>query len=61
MKDVVNYMRTGEGYRIIAGSIALQDSGSEEDDKVVKFPYMRRIKTKTFSDDFSFNELMCED
>ena len=61
VKDLVHYMSTGEGYRIIAGSIALQDSGSEEDDKVVQFPYIRRIKKKTFNDDFSFNELMCED
>ena len=61
MKDLVSYMSTGIGYRIIAGSIAIQDSGSEEDDKVIKFPYMRRIKTKVFSDDFSFNELMSED
>jgi len=61
VKDVVSYMNTGEGYRIMAGSISLSDSGSDEEEIITKFPHIRRIKTKVFSDDFSFNEFMCED
>ena len=58
MKDVVDYMTEKEGYRIIAGSIALGEG--DEDEIVTKFPYVRRIKTKTFYDDWSFNKIIKE-
>lgn len=56
MKDVVDYMTGKEGYRIIAGSIAID--GQEEEEKIYKFPYMRRIKRKTFSDEKTFNAII---
>ncbi len=58
VKDLVDYMTGKEGYRIIAGSIALGEA--DEDEIVTKFPYLRRIKKRTFNGDFAFNKFINE-
>ena len=56
MKDLVDLITSKEGYRLICGNF----TEANEEDKIIEFPYMKRIKRKTFSDEKAFNKIFNE-